>query len=492
MTRRSSFHLTWSLLGLMISAAPAWAENWSLTNQERRLYLGYYAPVIFKNADEGARKHHGYDWITNFDFDRDGVFSNNKANWEDIDRYVSSGRASADTEPGGRRRWQIRPTLYTAIIEFMQDGRKSVILLYHIYHAKQQRSIHDWERVEIRIDGVTGLPGGGAERIAYAVITTHRKHDRRVPGDADLNFWQTGFGKHLMIWQAPWSEASDLYRGELHWVADTARAVAERRRRGGRAQVRIAGAPAPRDVNYIFLCDCDPEATAGWDARRISRGNAADMAAKTTGGAPWRKVPGISYELQDLADILPTHWSGNPYHLHWTVPYQTIVLESPILSETGGELVPAGRQRFYAGARDIEDGGEHRKGYTGKHWFWGTYLLGWAASFTAEAFLDGTPSGERGPASGRPEAHGRYWWQHDYFAHDGAMGIGMLAGERGEWLPGAWYSAAKGGFDGRWVQLFADNPLELEARVPVAVDRVTPRTAELLDLAKTTASSLPQ
>ena len=35
MIRCSSFHLTWSILGLLISAAPAWAETWSLTNQER-------------------------------------------------------------------------------------------------------------------------------------------------------------------------------------------------------------------------------------------------------------------------------------------------------------------------------------------------------------------------------------------------------------------------------------------------------------------------
>lgn len=488
MMSRTGHRLTWTALGLIISAGPAWAQSWSLTDQERRLYLSYYSPVIFKSSDEGARKHHGYDWITNFDFDRDGIFANNKENWEDIDRFVSSGRAGRDAL--GQRHWQIRPTLYSAAIEFMQDGRKSVILLYHIYHAKQLRSIHDWERVEIRVDGVGGLPGGGAERIAYAVITTHSKHDSRVPGDADMNFWQTGFGKHLMVWQAPWSEALDLYRGELHWVADTARAVAESRRRGGRARVRIAGETKRRDVNYVFLCDCDPEATAGWGARRISRENAGDMAAKTTGGAPWRKVPGISYELQDLADILPTHWSGSRFDLHWTVPYQTIVLESPILSEAGRELVPAGRQRFYAGARDTEDAGERRKGYIGKHWFWGTYLLGWAGSFKAQAYRYGAPWAGRGRASGRPDAHDEYWWQHDYFAHDGTAGIGTLANEQGEWLAGDWYTAAAGGFDGRWVQLFPDNPLRLEARVPQAVESIVPRSIDPLDLAETPTAAV--
>ncbi len=51
----------------------AWSQAWSLSDQQRRDYLGYYSPIIFKNADEDAGKHAGYDWITNFDFDRDGI-----------------------------------------------------------------------------------------------------------------------------------------------------------------------------------------------------------------------------------------------------------------------------------------------------------------------------------------------------------------------------------------------------------------------------------
>ncbi len=488
MTRRKSRTLTCSILGLIVSAAPAWGADWSLTNQERRLYLGYYSPVIFKKADEGARKHHGYDWITNFDFDRDGVFSNNKANWEDIDLYVASSPPSPKAQTGNRQHWQIRPTLYTAIIEFMQNGQKSVILLYHIYHAKQQRSIHDWERVEIRVDGVSGLPGGGTERIAYAVITSHSTHDRRIPGASGWNFWETGFGKHLMVWQAPWSWAWDFYRGELRWIEEEQHAIAQQSRRGDDAALRISGASWPRDVNYVFVCDCDPKATADWRARRVDGHNAGEMAAKATGSTDWPGVPRITYELQDLADILPSHWIGNPYQLHWAPPARTIELESPILSEHGTSLVPAGRQTFFANSYDIEDDGEHRNGYLAKHWFWGTYLFGRTGSFTRLAFDYGGPNAGRGAASGRTDGHGSYWWQHDYFAHSGERGDGTIEDERGEWLPGAWYTAAKGGFDGRWVQLFADNPLGLEARVPAAVDRITPRPAEQLDLAESNAA----
>ena len=30
--------------------------------------------------------------------------------------------------------------------------------------------------------------------------------------------------------------------------------------------------------------------------------------------------------------------------------------------------------------------------------------------------------------------------------------------EVGTWLPAQWHTAANGGFDGRWIQLFADHP----------------------------------
>lgn len=425
------------------------------------------------------------------------MFANNKENWEDIDDFVAASKDPRRIDGLIRNNWQIRPTLYTAIIEFMQDGRKSAILLYHIYHAKQQYSIHDWERVELRIDDVSGVPGADAERIAYVVITRHSLHDRRTPGDPDLNFWTTGFGKHVMLWQAAWSYGLGPRRAELRWVRDSAQSIGRRAAVGSPARVRISGTSTPQDVNYVFLCDCDPKAMADWGGQRITPENAWHMAARTTGSAPWRDVPRAAYELQDLADILPSHWSGNPYYLHWQEPARTIDLESPILSEDGTSLVPAGRHRFYHGAYDLEDGAERRKGYTGKHWFWGTYRLGRSGSFTSKAFQTGTPgrrggpSARRGPASGRADAHGRYWWQHDYFAHTGAIGDGTVAGEAGEWLGGAWYTAAWGGFDGRWVQLFADNPLRLAARVPQPVEPEGPGVVEPLDLAANTPDQAP-
>jgi hypothetical protein len=64
----------------------------------------------------------------------------------------------------------------------------------------------------------------------------------------------------------------------------------------------------------------------------------------------------------------------------------------------------------------------------------------------------------RGAASGYFNSHNSFWWQHDFFAHSGTITSSVSHYEGGTWLPGAWYTAANGGFDGRWVQLFDDRP----------------------------------
>ena len=173
-------------------------DGWTLTNDARRTFLYYYAPLLFIRARSGSSER-GRDWVTNFDFDRDGDFSNNKNNWEDLDRFIA----------GARSGWDIRPTLYTGLIEFMTGERKDLVLLYHVYHAKQRGSIHDWERVEIRVNGVDREPDAG-EQVAYVVVTEHSKHNVRVFPDSDLNFFETGSGMHPMIWQAEGTRGGGL------------------------------------------------------------------------------------------------------------------------------------------------------------------------------------------------------------------------------------------------------------------------------------------
>ena len=147
-----------AILGLTWSPEEIQAQPWNLTVAQRQAYLNYYAPVILKRGDENDGKN-GRDWLTNFDFDRDGNFSNNRLNWLNVPQYL----AAAQSGSGAYSNWRIRPTLYSALIEYMNGGSKSLVLLYHVYNAadKDGNQIHDWERVEIVLHGVSGTPGGG-------------------------------------------------------------------------------------------------------------------------------------------------------------------------------------------------------------------------------------------------------------------------------------------------------------------------------------------
>jgi hypothetical protein len=146
------------------------------------------------------------------DTPRGGQLSNNKWNCErGLEGFVQRGE-----NPG----WQIRPTLYSHIVEFTENGGKSVVL---VYHAMQIDSIHDWERVEIRLDDVAGDPGGGE--------------------------------------------------------------------------------------SIVFVDAADSAATSYWAAGTISSSNAQQMAAGVPSLHPVNtsKVKRIRCELQDTADILPSH-----------------------------------------------------------------------------------------------------------------------------------------------------------------------------------------
>src|SRR5215210_5565843 len=82
------------LLSLGIAEKPASAQAWSLTKEQRKAYLNYYAPVILKRGDENNSKE-GRDWLTNYDFDQDGDFSNNRLNWRSINQYVAASASGS-------------------------------------------------------------------------------------------------------------------------------------------------------------------------------------------------------------------------------------------------------------------------------------------------------------------------------------------------------------------------------------------------------------
>jgi hypothetical protein len=471
-TGRVLLIVLFTLLGFCFTEAQASAQSWSLTTAQRRAYLYYYAPIIMKRADESSTTA-GLDWVTNFDFDRDGNFSNNRMNWLNVNQYANAA-ASGST---AYSQWRIRPTLYSALIEYMEGGSKSVVLLFHVYNAqdKEGDEIHDWERVEIEVRGVTGTPGGSGELVNHVTVTHHHDHIMRRSTDTQLNFMQTATGKHVMIWQADQKDNSglsdlcDTYGHELRFVKNSYSTIASRASVSTNdAEVNVSGKDSAKDVNYVFVPEASTAAASAWNAQAINYSNASSLASRLDGTPRWSQVKRITYELQDLADIIPTHWQNSAWYIHWLADeWEDIRLESPIVNEAGQAEVTAGLQRFYTKSRDAGLSGltDGREGIPEKDWLYGAYSAELdedcpSGSDDFEAFAGrGTDSygRTRGAASGDYASHGSYWWQHDFFVHSGAI-VDADTAEAGKWLTGTWYAAASGGFDGRWVQLFDDRP----------------------------------
>lgn len=476
------------LLPLPFGASEAQAQSWTLTREQRQAYLQYYAPVILKRSDENDGKR-GRDWLSNFDFDRDGNFSNNRVNWGNIGNYIS---AAANGPHAYYDRWRIRPTLYTALIEYMDNGSKSLVLLYHVYNAadKELSEIHDWERVEIVVHGISGTPGGGSEYVNHATVTLHKEHHMRRYYDWELNFMHTATGKHVLLWQAdelnwdathwgPHGHELRFVTNSYSWIASQVSAST------ARAEVNITNKDDKRNVHYVYVPEGSPSAVSTWGATALTYTNATSKysGVDDDNTIAWYRVKRITYELQDLADILPTHWQSNAWYTHWLSDlYADVLLASPIVNEAGVAEVSAGLQRFYvrskdSGKSDLTDG---REGYLGKKWYFG----GYSAELNPE-----NPSGSdnfggfeglgrdsygynRADASGYYNSLGAFWWQHDFFVHSGVINSDDHR-EEGMWLRGAWYTAANGGFDGRWVQLF-DDRINEEAITPLSLTLTYP------------------
>lgn len=460
-----------ALVASSVTESEAEAQAWSLTQEQRKAYLNYYAPVILKRGDENNNKQ-GRDWITNFDFDQDGDFSTNRVNWLNVPQYVNDSAYGS----GAYSHWRIRPTLYTALIEYMEGGSKSLVLFYHVYNAtdKDGSDIHDWERAEIVVRGVTGMPGGSGEYVNHVTATVHGEQIIRRYYDTGLNFMQTATGKHVLLWQAdesnPDSPSLGYHAHALWHVKTPYSTIASRMSSSTEAEVNLNYA-SDNNVHYVFVPEGSQSAVNAWGAKPLSYATASSLAGRVDNGneVPWYQVKRITYELQDVADIFPTQWQGNQWYIHWvTNDSRYILLESPIVNEAGQAEVSAGMQLFFLRSRDIG-----KSGYVGadaavlgKNPIWGTYSaevnseFPWSGDdFGGFAGLGVDSYGRtRGAASGYYDSHNSYWWQHDFFVHSGVTTTDQSHYEAGVWLPGAWYTAEKGGFDGRWVQLFDDRP----------------------------------
>ena len=464
----------------LVIGVEASAQAWSLTNDQRRAYLNYYAPVILKRGDENDNKQ-GRDWITNYDFDQDGNFATNRVNWLKMPQYISASTAG----PSVYDRWRIRPTLYTALVEYMEGGSKSVMLLYHIYNAadKDGSGIHDWERVEISVRGVAGTPGSAGEYVNHVAATMHKEQlVRRYYDLGGLNFMNTATGKHILIWQADESDF-DLYiggeaygyHGHALWHVKTPYStIATQMNSLSDAKVALPESDS-KNVHYVFVPEGSQAAVDTWNAKPLAYTTAANMASRVDNGTTvrWYQTKRITYELQDIADILPTHAQSNAWTTHWlSRSYLDVLLESPIINEAGQAETLTGLQRFFVFSRDTgkSDQVGADEAFMYKKAFMGTY----SAELNSEITFDPIPDvggdvfpafegtgvddygRSRGAASGYLNSHNSFWWQHDFFAHSGTITSGSTNYEGGSWLAGPWYTAANGGFDGRWVQLFAD------------------------------------
>ncbi len=458
------------LLTLGFGASHAHAQGWNLTTAQRQAYLQYYAPVLLKRGDENDGKQ-GRDWLANFDYDRDGNFSNNRVNWRNIGQYI----AAAQSGSGAYSHWRIRPTFYTSLIEYMNGGSKSLVLLYHVYNPadKELGQIHDWERVEIVLHGINGTPGA-SEYVNHVTVTLHHEHHMRRYYDWELNFMQTATGKHVLLWQASelnWDMTHIGPHGhELRFVTNPYSWIAgQMNSTTAGAEVNITNISDKKKLHYVFAPEGSAAATT-WGAKPLSYSTAPSLASRVDDDTKvsWSQVKRITYELQDLADIFPTHWEHGSWYLHWLMNLPVdVLLESPIVNEAGVAEVSTGLQRFYARSRDSgkSDLTDGREGYPAKNWFYGSY----SAELNPE-----NPSGNddfkgfegygldsygysRGAASGYYNSHNAFWWQHDFFVHSGVINSDDTR-EEGMWLRGAWYTPFYGGFDGRWVQLFDDRP----------------------------------
>ena len=366
----------------------------------------------------------------------------------------------------------------------MNGGSKSLVLLYQIYHASDKNggSIHDWERIEIALNAVTGTPGGVGELVSYATVTAHREHIVRQAGDPDLNFMQTATGKHLMIWQADENGGyPNARQHELHfvenpysWIAGQVAAAT------GSAKIDVTDEGDKKNVHYVYVPESSSAAVSAWNATPITYANAASRASgRDDSSTPqWLAVPRITYELQDIADIHVTQWQNSAWQTSWTSDVVVdILLESPITNEAGAVEVPAGMQRFYVGSRDsaVSSQTDGREGYLKKKWLWGNYSAEFDSDITYDTDDFGGFEGlgrdsaglNRGDASGQYSSLSVYWWQHDYFAHSGVVDT-RDHDEAGRWLVGNWYKPENGGFDGRWAQLF-DDRITNETAVPLSV-----------------------
>ena len=422
--------------------------SWTLSDNQRKKFIEYYSPIILKQANETRVSEYGRYWMTNFYFDGDSNFSNNRVNWtQHLDEYIN----------GEHSQWQIRPTIYTALLEFNtpQAGRpswdqvfsedvegihhrKSLVLIYHVYHAVKEgegdERIHNWRRIEIRLDFPiqykgsrthNGDPGHG-ERINYVVISDQESHILvNSPNGALLNFHETAYGKHLILWE---DQNNDLVNTTSHLGFK----LLDELNTQNVNKVDVHRRVEDQTFHYVFVPESDPEAVSYWKAKAITQYNAASFTSrlKIDEVDDLPNVPRITYELQDIADIL-FNIQGE-VQLSDLIPGMVLWVPDALKDEKGqtlGNTAPRGKF-FYSNEFDNGKWNQKSQIYLTKPWFWGTSVAGMANDFTWSYIGNNAACGlEFAMGMDWYNLQCGNWWsfdqqwfdidQHTYYAHHG-------------------------------------------------------------------------
>jgi hypothetical protein len=255
----------------------------------------------------------------------------------------------------------------------------------------------------------------------------------------------------------------------LHFASTAWSTIAAYKESTSKAETDVSN-DNEKNVHYVFVPEGSSAAVANWRAQPVNPTTAYSLASKVDNGTSvsWWATKRVTYELQDLADIVTTHWQHSNWYTHWlSSKFRDVLLEAPVTSETGAAEVSTGLQRFYTASRDSgkSDLTDGREGILQKGWFYGAYSAEENADEVSgsddfggyEGLVIDSAGRSRGAASGDYASHNNYWRQHDFFVHSGAYDTSERR-EAGTWLTGQWYTPENGGFDGRWVQLFDDRP----------------------------------
>jgi hypothetical protein len=70
-----------------------------------------------------------------------------------------------------------------------------------------------------------------------------------------------------------------------------------------------------KNVHYVFVPEGDQEAVTTWRAKPLTFTTASGLASRVDNGdsVHWANTKRMTYELQDIADIVSTHWQSNAW-----------------------------------------------------------------------------------------------------------------------------------------------------------------------------------